>query len=140
LVKQSLSNLDAQWVEQKEQLGTGHAVLQADNLINNDDTVLILYGDVPLLTKHSIEQLLGNVTKQSLRSEERQNVITQVSTYFNALPSPRERGLKAYTKIDALIIASILNKKSPITKPLSSFFIKHLSSLVASFLESIYGS
>lgn len=66
LVKQTLSNLDAQWVEQKEQLGTGHAVLQADNLINNDDTVLILYGDVPLLTKHSIEQLLGNVTKQSL--------------------------------------------------------------------------
>jgi len=65
LVKQSLSNLDAQWVEQKEQLGTGHAVLQADNLINNDDAVLILYGDVPLLTKHSIEQLLGNVTKQS---------------------------------------------------------------------------
>jgi len=66
LVKQTLSSLDVQWIEQKEQLGTGHAVLQADSLINNDDTVLILYGDVPLLTKQSIDRLLSNVTAQSL--------------------------------------------------------------------------
>ncbi|MBE0469044.1 MAG: bifunctional UDP-N-acetylglucosamine diphosphorylase/glucosamine-1-phosphate N-acetyltransferase GlmU [Methyloprofundus sp.] len=66
LVKQTLSGLDVQWIEQKEQLGTGHAVLQADGLINNDDIVLILYGDVPLLTKQSIDRLLANVSEQSL--------------------------------------------------------------------------
>ncbi|OQK16666.1 bifunctional N-acetylglucosamine-1-phosphate uridyltransferase/glucosamine-1-phosphate acetyltransferase [Methyloprofundus sedimenti] len=66
LVKETLSSLDAQWLEQKEQLGTGHAVLQADSLIENEDTVLILYGDVPLLTKHSIDSLLANVTQQSM--------------------------------------------------------------------------
>ncbi|TXL12627.1 UDP-N-acetylglucosamine diphosphorylase/glucosamine-1-phosphate N-acetyltransferase [Methylococcaceae bacterium HT4] len=66
LVKQTLSELDAQWVEQKEQLGTGHAVLQADSLIEKKDTILILYGDVPLLSKQSIDTLLANVTQQSL--------------------------------------------------------------------------
>lgn len=65
-VKTTLSNLDAQWVEQKQQLGTGHAVLQADGLIENEDTILILYGDVPLLTKHSIDSLLSNVSDQSM--------------------------------------------------------------------------
>jgi len=66
LVKQTLSELDVQWVEQKEQLGTGHAVLQADGLMSTNDTVLILYGDVPLLTKSSIDRLLSHVTEQSL--------------------------------------------------------------------------
>jgi bifunctional UDP-N-acetylglucosamine pyrophosphorylase/glucosamine-1-phosphate N-acetyltransferase len=66
LVKQTLADLDAQWVEQKQQLGTGHAVLQADSLLNNDDTVLILYGDVPLLSSESITALLQHVSAQSM--------------------------------------------------------------------------
>ena len=66
LVKETLSDLDAQWIEQQEQLGTGHAVLQADSLIGNEDTILILYGDVPLLSKQSIDGLLANVSPQSM--------------------------------------------------------------------------
>ncbi|BCG62419.1 MAG: bifunctional UDP-N-acetylglucosamine pyrophosphorylase/glucosamine-1-phosphate N-acetyltransferase [Methyloprofundus sp.] len=66
LVKQALANLDAQWIEQKQQLGTGHAVLQADSMLNNDDTVLILYGDVPLLSSESIAGLLQHVSAQSM--------------------------------------------------------------------------
>jgi len=65
-VKETLSQLDVNWVEQKEQLGTGHAVLQANALIDNDDTVLILYGDVPLLSFASIDGLLNKVTLQSM--------------------------------------------------------------------------
>ncbi len=62
LVRETLAKLDAQWLEQKEQLGTGHAVMQAQELINSEDTVLILYGDVPLLSKQSIDSLLANVS------------------------------------------------------------------------------
>ena len=36
------------WTEQKEQLGTGHATAQAIPLVDDDATVLVLYGDVPL--------------------------------------------------------------------------------------------
>ncbi len=65
-VKQALPELKAQWVEQQQQLGTGHAVLQAEALIADNDTVLIVYGDVPLLTQDSIEGLLSDVSAQSM--------------------------------------------------------------------------
>lgn len=66
LVKASLSHLKVNWLEQKQQLGTGHAVLQAYELINNDDTVLILYGDVPLLSQSSIACLLAKVNEKTV--------------------------------------------------------------------------
>ncbi len=66
LVKNELQTLNAEWVEQKEQLGTGHAVQQAENFINDEDKVLILYGDVPLLKKTTIEKLLENVSQKSI--------------------------------------------------------------------------
>jgi len=66
LVKDQLSALKADWVEQKEQLGTGHAVQQAESFINDDDKVLILYGDVPLLKKTTIDKLLENVSDTTI--------------------------------------------------------------------------
>ncbi|ACJ31766.1 UDP-N-acetylglucosamine pyrophosphorylase [Shewanella piezotolerans WP3] len=47
------------WVLQAEQLGTGHAVAQANDNISDDDTVLILYGDVPLIQASTLESLLA---------------------------------------------------------------------------------
>jgi bifunctional UDP-N-acetylglucosamine pyrophosphorylase/glucosamine-1-phosphate N-acetyltransferase len=49
---------DIQWVEQKEQLGTGHALQQAVPLINDGGNTLILYGDVPLIDQKTIERLI----------------------------------------------------------------------------------
>ena len=46
------------WVEQREQLGTGHAVAQALPLLPRNELVLILYGDVPLLSAETLERLL----------------------------------------------------------------------------------
>jgi bifunctional UDP-N-acetylglucosamine pyrophosphorylase/glucosamine-1-phosphate N-acetyltransferase len=46
------------WVEQSEQRGTGHAVQQALPAIGDDATVLVVYGDVPLVT---LETLTGCV-------------------------------------------------------------------------------
>jgi bifunctional UDP-N-acetylglucosamine pyrophosphorylase/glucosamine-1-phosphate N-acetyltransferase len=54
----ALPGLDANWILQKKQLGTGHAVLQAESYIDDDDAVLILYGDVPLLSRSSVDKLL----------------------------------------------------------------------------------
>lgn len=65
-IKEALSDLQVTWVEQKQQLGTGHAVQQAKNRIADDDVVLILYGDVPLLKLATIKTLLTNVNEQSL--------------------------------------------------------------------------
>ncbi len=46
------------WVQQAEQLGTGHAVMQAAPLLAADQRVLILYGDVPLITRETLQALL----------------------------------------------------------------------------------
>ena len=53
------SHLDVDWVEQKEQLGTGHAVKQALPNIPDKDLVLVLYGDVPLITNETLSDLVN---------------------------------------------------------------------------------
>lgn len=47
------------WVEQTEQLGTGHAVMQAAPEIDDNKTVLVLYGDVPLISAETLRKLLS---------------------------------------------------------------------------------
>src|SRR3989304_4845411 len=50
----------AEVVEQRDQLGTGHAVLQALPLIEtSSDPVLVLYGDTPLLEAATSTALVG---------------------------------------------------------------------------------
>jgi bifunctional UDP-N-acetylglucosamine pyrophosphorylase / glucosamine-1-phosphate N-acetyltransferase len=53
-----LSHLDVSWVEQTAQLGTGHAVAQAIDAVPSTDEVLILYGDVPLITHETLAHLI----------------------------------------------------------------------------------
>jgi bifunctional UDP-N-acetylglucosamine pyrophosphorylase/glucosamine-1-phosphate N-acetyltransferase len=65
-VKQTLNSLQATWIEQKQQLGTGHAVQQAIHHVDDPDTVLILYGDVPLLKAKTVQTLLHKVSLSSL--------------------------------------------------------------------------
>ena len=50
---------DLEWVEQAEQLGTGHAVRQAMPGIPDGAQVLVLYGDVPLITAATLRRLLA---------------------------------------------------------------------------------
>ncbi len=59
LVKGNIKDKELIFVEQKEQLGTGHAVLQArDEFLDLDGTILILCGDVPLLMFSTLGALL----------------------------------------------------------------------------------
>ncbi len=53
-----LSHLEVNWVEQAEQLGTGHAVAQAIGDVPDADNILILYGDVPLITHETLAKLV----------------------------------------------------------------------------------
>jgi bifunctional UDP-N-acetylglucosamine pyrophosphorylase/glucosamine-1-phosphate N-acetyltransferase len=50
---------DLTFIEQKEQLGTGHAVDMASPFIKDDENVLVLYGDVPLTKVSTLEKLLA---------------------------------------------------------------------------------
>jgi bifunctional UDP-N-acetylglucosamine pyrophosphorylase/glucosamine-1-phosphate N-acetyltransferase len=50
---------DLMWAEQAQQLGTGHAVQQAMPNVPADARVLVLYGDVPLITPETLQRLLA---------------------------------------------------------------------------------
>ena len=56
-VKQAFAHEAIIWVNQAEQLGTGHAVQQAVEHLEDDATALILLGDVPLIDAESCAKL-----------------------------------------------------------------------------------
>lgn len=58
LVRERFADSGVQFVEQEEQLGTGHAVAQAIPHFRDGATVLVLYGDVPLVRASTLRQLL----------------------------------------------------------------------------------
>ena len=58
LVQQTIKDPTINWVLQAEQLGTGHAVDQVNEQLNDEQVVLILYGDVPLIKEETLIQLL----------------------------------------------------------------------------------
>ena len=57
-VRQDHTGLDARWIKQAQQLGTGHAVLQVIDSIPDSHHVIVLYGDVPLITDLTLATLL----------------------------------------------------------------------------------
>ena len=65
-VKTQINEDGVTWVEQAEQLGTGHAVEQAIPELENVDRVLVLYGDVPLIKKATLERLLNKESALSI--------------------------------------------------------------------------
>lgn len=65
-LKQQLEHNQVNWVLQAEQLGTGHAVAVAKEHIADNDTVLILYGDVPLTRQETLQNLLDVTPEKGL--------------------------------------------------------------------------
>ena len=59
-------HLPVSWVLQAEQLGTGHAVMQAVPKIGDEDRVLILYGDVPLVRPATLRRLTDSAAQGHL--------------------------------------------------------------------------
>ena len=65
-LKQVITGDDLNWIEQAQQLGTGHAVQQVLPCIQDDEKVLVLYGDVPLLGQATVERLLESAQQTDL--------------------------------------------------------------------------
>ncbi len=64
-VRQAVTGSRLQWAEQAEQLGTGHAVAQALPHLE-EDVVLVLYGDVPLIQPQTLRDFVARVDDRSL--------------------------------------------------------------------------
>lgn len=74
VVKQTIGS-QAEFVEQKEQLGTGHAVMQVESILKDfDGTVMVLYGDTPMLTG----DLLARFYKEHKSAQAKATVLTAI--------------------------------------------------------------
>lgn len=64
LVQHAFSHENIQWVEQKEQLGTGHAVQVTLPVLPQEGVSLILSGDVPCVQESTLQSLV-DVSRQT---------------------------------------------------------------------------
>jgi bifunctional UDP-N-acetylglucosamine pyrophosphorylase / glucosamine-1-phosphate N-acetyltransferase len=65
-VQAAFAHESIQWALQAQQLGTGHAVMQAMPKVADDELVLVLYGDVPLIRKDTLERLIAAAGPRSI--------------------------------------------------------------------------
>ena len=65
-VRESLAAPDLSWALQAEQLGTGHAVMQAMPGVPDDHLALILYGDVPMVEAATLRRLVETAGENSI--------------------------------------------------------------------------
>ena len=65
-VQNSFAGSDCIFVQQSKQLGTAHAVQMALPHLREKATVLILYGDVPLITPGTLSEMLDAVSDQQI--------------------------------------------------------------------------
>ncbi|HLA72770.1 MAG TPA: bifunctional UDP-N-acetylglucosamine diphosphorylase/glucosamine-1-phosphate N-acetyltransferase GlmU [Steroidobacteraceae bacterium] len=65
-VRAAFAGQELFWALQAEQLGTGHAVMQAMPKVADDALVLVLYGDVPLIRPATLAQLIATAGPRSM--------------------------------------------------------------------------
>jgi bifunctional UDP-N-acetylglucosamine pyrophosphorylase/glucosamine-1-phosphate N-acetyltransferase len=65
-VRRAFPQAGVHWVIQEHRLGTGHAVAQVLPGVPDTHTVLVMYGDIPLITVATLEKLLGVVAQGGL--------------------------------------------------------------------------
>ena len=61
VISHTENRVNLKYVTQKDQLGTGHAVLQTEELLKNEKGhILILYGDVPNIKASTLQPIVDN--------------------------------------------------------------------------------
>tara|TARA_B100000959_G_scaffold40602_1_gene40279 strand:- start:1441 stop:2793 length:1353 start_codon:yes stop_codon:yes gene_type:complete len=99
LLKQHLATIDPQILtaDQDEQLGTAHAVKTAAHLIKDGEKVLVLYGDVPLISSRTIAALIDSGQGCTLLSM----ILTDPTGYGRVVTNDQNQALKIIEQKDA---------------------------------------
>ena len=63
-VEETLSGEQVRFAVQEQQLGTGHALMQAVSAVDHDGQILVLGGDTPLLTAELLQELMDHHVRQ----------------------------------------------------------------------------
>ena len=99
LLKKHLATIDPniKTADQNEQLGTAHAVKTASHLIKDDEKVLILYGDVPLISSDTIRALINSDHECTLLSM----ILSDPSGYGRIISNEENLALRIIEQKDA---------------------------------------
>jgi len=99
LLKQHLAAIDPKikTADQNEQLGTAHAVKTASHLIKDGEKVLILYGDVPLISSKTISALINSDHECTLLSM----ILSDPSGYGRIISNEENLALRIIEQKDA---------------------------------------
>jgi bifunctional UDP-N-acetylglucosamine pyrophosphorylase/glucosamine-1-phosphate N-acetyltransferase len=65
-VRTAMSGYDCDWALQEEQQGTGHAVMQAMPAMKDMDRVLVVYGDVPLISAETLRRMVDDAERSDV--------------------------------------------------------------------------
>ena len=121
-LKTHLQYEQVQWVEQAEQLGTGHAVEMALPQVADDETILVLYGDAPLVTAQDLQAL-----------EDKRTVLTaEVEN-----PTGYGRILRGENGIEAIIEEKDANTEQKAIQEINSGIIQAAASELKQWLQQI---
>lgn len=102
LIMDYYKDWDLKFVIQEEQLGTGHAVMQAGPLLNDfSGTVLILAGDVPLLSAATLGKLLAFHHQNNAAATDLTAVLADAGNYGRIIRDEKGKILKIVEKKDA---------------------------------------
>ncbi|MBN1684891.1 MAG: bifunctional UDP-N-acetylglucosamine diphosphorylase/glucosamine-1-phosphate N-acetyltransferase GlmU [Gammaproteobacteria bacterium] len=66
MLREAFQNEPILWVEQSEQLGSGHAVLEVLPFLEDNEPTLILYADMPLISQKTLERLLEKANNRNI--------------------------------------------------------------------------
>lgn len=89
---------------QKEQLGTAHAIMQAKDIINDDDIVIIINADTPMIKEETLRNLI-----QLIQTQNYQGIV--LSTMFEDKSLPYGRIIKENDKFLEIIESKHCSKE-----------------------------
>ena len=126
-VRQHINDDSVNWVEQANQLGTGHAVQQAMPHIDDDSISLILYGDVPLIELATLNDLITQAQKSD---------ISLLSVILDN-PSGYGRIIRDNNQIQAIVEQKDANKEQLAICEVNTGIMAVNSSLLKTYLDGL---
>lgn len=123
----SISDSGINWVEQKEQLGTGHAVSQVIPQIDNESIFLIMYADIPLIKESTLNKLI---------KEAKRFGVSLLSTNLED-PNGYGRIVRNNEKIISIIEHKDATKEQLLIQEINTGFIAIKGNLLKKYLDKI---
>jgi len=103
LVKEECKGFNVAFIEQKEQLGTGHALMQVTPYIKEESMILVLNGDMPLIKDNTLREFLArHMASESASATVLTTILPFPGSYGRIVRAGDDRVMKIVEQKDAI--------------------------------------